>query len=183
MPLIHGTAILADESPLALAEIQCHPIEHPTFLVDGRMVSRSVVTGRTGITGEWSMWVQPGAYRISIASLDSFAILVPDDAEEHEAADLIAAFADRTETQVLAWAISEAWVMTEPDQLLNTSAITWPDNRTGTYTCTEANAEWGAPDAFTLTYERGDSVLTITQAAVTRDADGLITYRPSPTLA
>jgi|GEM_PF-4765947 len=91
MPNIHGTAILADETPLAFAEVVASPAEHPAFMTDGRMVSRSRVSTRSSATGVWVLSLQPGLYRISIAPLDALLINVPSDpdVESYDIADLV----------------------------------------------------------------------------------------------
>jgi hypothetical protein len=58
------------------------------------------------------------------------------------------------------------------------AGVVWPDGTTGAYTATVLNAtHLGAVDAYTVTYA-GTPVLTYTQPAVTRDANGAVTNRP-----
>jgi hypothetical protein len=57
----------------------------------------------------------------------------------------------------------------------------WPDGSAGTLTVTSTNTTWQAVDAYTITH--ADSGLTVTQAAVTRDAYGNVTVKPALTVA
>lgn len=59
--------------------------------------------------------------------------------------------------------------------------VQWPDGSAGTFTATSVNATWRLVDAFTVSHT--DSGLTVTQAAVTRSADGQITTQPALTVA
>lgn len=61
-------------------------------------------------------------------------------------------------------------------------AVEWPDGTAGAFVGTPSVAFPGAIDAWTMTYV-GDTTLTFTQPAVTRDDDGNITNRPKVTVA
>ena len=63
------------------------------------------------------------------------------------------------------------------------AAVTWPDGTPGQYTATTVSSTFpGAVDAYTITY--GSPVTkTYTQPAVTRNALGAVTNRPSITVA
>lgn len=61
------------------------------------------------------------------------------------------------------------------------ASVTWPDGSVGTYTSTTINTTWQAVDAYTITH--ATSGLTVTQAAVTRNAAGNITTKPALTIA
>lgn len=55
------------------------------------------------------------------------------------------------------------------------ASVRWPNGKTGTYTATTVSTAFpGAVDAYTVTY----GSRTVTQPAVTRDANGAIVNRP-----
>lgn len=83
---------------------------------------------------------------------------------EGEAFEMLAATYDAIETMVIA-----------------SATVQWPDGSAGTFTTTAINSTWKAIDAYTVTHN--DSSLTVTQAAVTRNADGLIAVKPALTVA
>jgi hypothetical protein len=67
------------------------------------------------------------------------------------------------------------------DGVITTATVAWPDGSAGTYTVTTKNAIWLRVDAYTVTHT--SSGKTVTQAAVTRDANGNITAQPALTIA
>jgi hypothetical protein len=76
----------------------------------------------------------------------------------------------------------EATALTRNTAGVVTSAtVKWPDGSAGTFTATTVNGTWDAIDAYTITHT--DSGKTVTQAAVTRDANGNITAKPALTVA
>lgn len=121
MPTINGTAVLADGSALALAVVSAFPLEHPAFMSDGRMVSRSRVQTRTSTAGVWSISLEPGMYRIAIDPLDEVRINVPSDPEvdEYNIADLVSTVDGVTP----AGAIRTKWFDTIGDMLAEDSRI------------------------------------------------------------
>jgi len=58
---------------------------------------------------------------------------------------------------------------------------TWPDSSSGAYTATDYNATHEVYDGYTITHV--DSSKTVTQSAVTRNAEGAITNKPALTVA
>lgn len=60
--------------------------------------------------------------------------------------------------------------------------VVWPDGDEGTYTGTASTEFPGAIDSYTITKEASPTV-TFTQPAVTRDANGAVTVRPTITVA
>lgn len=93
------------------------------------------------------------------------------------------------ETSVLtAWALTEAFRMTSAtrnaDGAVTGASIVWPDGTPGTYTADTLSSSFpGATDAWHATYVDTSGTLTVTQPAVTRDADGAVTAQPSITIA
>ena len=83
------------------------------------------------------------------------------------------------------WTEGEAYEATsvtrDSDGVVTTATVVWPDGSAGTFTTTTKNTTWLAVDAFTITH--ADSGKTVTQAAVTRDSDGLVTTKPALTVA
>jgi hypothetical protein len=64
---------------------------------------------------------------------------------------------------------------------ISTATVKWPDTSGGTFTSTTINSTWGKVDAYTITHTLSGK--TVTQTAVTRDANGLITTKPALTVA
>ena len=62
------------------------------------------------------------------------------------------------------------------------ATVTWPDGTAGVYSGTASTTFPATVDAYTITYSSSPT-LTVTQAAVTRDANGKITNRPALTIA
>jgi len=83
---------------------------------------------------------------------------------------------------LLAW--TEAYELLtatyDADGVLESGTVRWPDGSTGAWTRTTKNATWLAVDAYTVTHVTGGK--TVTQAAVTRDANGNITAKPALTI-
>lgn len=83
------------------------------------------------------------------------------------------------------WTEGEAYEATsitrDSDGVVTTATVAWPDGSAGTFTTTTKNTTWLAVDAYTITH--ADSGKTVTQAAVTRDSDGLVTTKPALTVA
>lgn len=97
------------------------------------------------------------------------------------------ALAGLLEAQLIAWTHATAFAFTVPvydatwPDTVASSAVVWPDGSGGTFTATSINPYCGLVDAFTVTHT--DSGKTVTQAAVTRDADNRITAQPAPTVS
>ena len=94
-------------------------------------------------------------------------------------ADLNTAWNERLAVQILAWTEAEAFQLESEEAILASTNVTWPDGETGIWTCTIENLLFGVPDAFTITYVRGGTTLTVTQPEVSRDSEGTITFRPT----
>jgi hypothetical protein len=68
------------------------------------------------------------------------------------------------------------------DDAVTSASIVWPDGTTGTYTATTLSTDFpGATDAWSATYD-STPVKTITQPAVTRNANGAVTVQPAITI-
>lgn len=91
--------------------------------------------------------------------------------------------ANITDEVLKGWAVAGAFKMTSktPDttypNVVASATVVWPDGSAGTFTATSINGEWEAVDAYTITHT--DSGLTVTQSAVTRDANGVATTEPA----
>ncbi len=66
------------------------------------------------------------------------------------------------------------------DGVLASGTVRWPDGSAGVWTRTVKNSTWLAVDGYAVTH--ADSGLTVSQAAVTRDADGYVTAKPALTV-
>lgn len=67
--------------------------------------------------------------------------------------------------------------------VLASATVKWPDGCAGALTITSTNTTWLEEDAYTITHVDGATTLTVTQAAVTRNANGMITVKPALTVA
>lgn len=88
-------------------------------------------------------------------------------------------------SDLLAWTLAASYSVIsatrDSDGVITTATVSWPDASTGTFTRTAKNAIWLVIDAYTVTHSASGK--TVTQAAVTRDSNGNITAKPSPTVA
>lgn len=86
---------------------------------------------------------------------------------------------------LIAWAEAEAYqaisLTRDEDGVVSGATVLWPDGSAGTLTRTSKNATWLAVDAYTLTHAASGK--TVTQAAVTRNADGAVTAKPALTVS
>lgn len=87
---------------------------------------------------------------------------------------VLISWAEHVELIDITYDVTETLVMAS-------AVVKWPDGSAGVMTTTAIDATWKAIDAYTLTH--ATSGLTVTQAAVTRNADGLITHKPELTVA
>lgn len=91
--------------------------------------------------------------------------------------------------QLLAWALVGAYRIVSATRDANgaatTASIVWPDGSTGTFTTDTASTTFpGKIDAYHVTYVNGTTgTKTVTQTAVTRDANAAITAQPALTIA
>lgn len=69
----------------------------------------------------------------------------------------------------------------DADGVLATANVVWFDGSAGVFTVTEIDGDLLLPKAYTVTH--ADSGQTLTQPAVTRDADGNITVKPLRTVS
>lgn len=73
-------------------------------------------------------------------------------------------------------------VTNDPGGAPISAAVTWPDGVTGVYSGTPSGEWVGTINAYTIT-RVGAPTRTYTQPAVTRDANGYITNRPTITVS
>lgn len=64
---------------------------------------------------------------------------------------------------------------------ITTMTVKWPDGSNGTYVATDYNATHEVYDGYSIIHI--DTALVVTQAAVTRNADGAIINKPVLTVA
>lgn len=101
--------------------------------------------------------------------------------------DLIAsALLDQGDATLMGWALTQAFVLTNAtrnvDGAITTASILWPDGTAGVFTADVLSSAFvGATDAWHATY-LGSVTRTITQLAVTRNADGAVTLQPAITI-
>ena len=93
--------------------------------------------------------------------------------------------ADATASVLKGWAEGGDYELTavtvDSDEVITTATVKWPDGSAGTFTTTTKNSTWLAVDAYTISHT--DSSQTVTQAAVTRNANGTVTTKPALTVA
>lgn len=145
--------------------------------------------GTTTIRGSTNVQIiTPGISGDTVTN--GFALRVTDAVEgtvEYSPAESLT-FSTGTTLQVVmlrAWSACGAYTLTsatrDGDGVITTATIAWPDGSTGTFTRTAKNPVFLAIDAYTITHTRSGS--TITQSAVTRDANGNITAQPALTVS
>lgn len=91
------------------------------------------------------------------------------------------------QSQLNVWAYTTAFQLVSAERDSNgaivTASIVWPDSATGAFTTDVASVDFpGAIDAWHATYVLGDVNKTVTQPAVTRDANGAVTAQPAITI-
>lgn len=69
----------------------------------------------------------------------------------------------------------------DSDGVITGGTVKWPDGGTGVFTTTTKDSTWLAVNAYTITHATAGN--TITQSAVTRDANGQVTAKPALTVA
>ncbi len=83
------------------------------------------------------------------------------------------------------WTEGECYELTaityDSDGVPTTATVKWPDGSAGTWTTVTKNSTWLAVDAFTVSHTASSK--TVTQAAITRDANGQVTVKPALTVA
>ena len=98
-----------------------------------------------------------------------------------------AASSATTDIQILEWAYSESFAFTtvtrNSNNVITAAAITWPDSGYGTLTTDTINATFNAVDAWHATHTLSGVTKTVTQTAVTRNANGKITAQPAITIS
>jgi hypothetical protein len=100
-------------------------------------------------------------------------------------ASLDARFGVLSSTHVLSWTYSEAYTMLsitrDGNDAISSATVQWPDGSTGTFNTDIKNSSFpGAIDAFRVTYVPAiGATRTITQSAVTRNANGAVIARPA----
>lgn len=183
MATIAGTLTRPSGEPAAGVPIRIQLVDGP---YSGEGSTRAVVPQvfwTHPITGAYSFTLAEGLYSVRIPGTTEFLIETPSGSGTYTIEAIHQTYGDRTKTQVLAWAMAEQFALLNQNGILTSSSVTWPDGRTGTYTCTQVNTLFGVPDAFTVTYVAGLDTYTVTQSAVTRNDSGDITNAPSPSIA
>lgn len=87
---------------------------------------------------------------------------------------------------LMTWALTNAFVMVNARRDANSALISadvqWPDGTNGTLIVDKVSDFPGVIDAYRVTYA-STPMLTVTQTAVTRDANGAVISQPIPTIA
>jgi len=93
----------------------------------------------------------------------------------------------RSEGRLLPWAYNQTFQLVsaarDANGAITTASIVWPDGTAGVFTTDTASTAFpGAIDAWHATY-LGTTTKTVTQPAVTRDANGAVTVQPAITIS
>lgn len=88
---------------------------------------------------------------------------------------------------LLSWAYAQTFQLVsatrDANGAITTATVKWPDGTSGVFTTDTANTEFpGAIDAWHATY-LDTTTKTVTQPAVTRDANGAVTAQPAITIS
>lgn len=93
---------------------------------------------------------------------------------------------DTWQYALMTWAITSAFIIVRAERDANSALVNadiqWPDGVNGTLIVDQASSFPGVIDAYRLTYA-SDPMVIITQAAVTRDANGAVLSQPVLTIA
>ena len=110
-------------------------------------------------------------------------------AEKALTAAQVAAYinANRLNQTLLTWAYAQSFQLVsatrDANGAITAASIVWPDGTAGVFTTDIASTAFpGAIDAWHATYA-GTPAKTVTQAAVTRDANGAVTAQPTITIS
>lgn len=92
------------------------------------------------------------------------------------------------QSSLLQWAYTSAFQLVsatrDANEAIVTASIVWPDGATGAFTTDIASTAFpGAIDAWHATHILSGITKTVTQPAVTRDANGAVTAQPAITIA
>ena len=86
---------------------------------------------------------------------------------------------------LIKWAAGKNYELTtrtlDSEGRTTSAVVEWPDGSAGTYTATDYNTTHEVYDGYTISHTASGK--TVTQAAVTRNADGAITLKPLLTVA
>ena len=93
---------------------------------------------------------------------------------------------DSWEYALMTWAITQAFILVNVTRDANSAIVTadiqWPDGVNGTLIIDKVSNFPGAVDAWRATYA-SDPMKTVTQSAVTRDANGAVINQPIITVS
>lgn len=93
--------------------------------------------------------------------------------------------AQTSASDILGWAYAKSYALTsasyDSSGAITSATVGWPDGSNGTYTTTSKNSVFNVPDSYTVTHV--NSGLTVSQPAVTRNANGDITAQPTLSIA
>jgi len=92
------------------------------------------------------------------------------------------------QSSLLQWAYASAFQLVsatrDANEAIVAASIMWPDGATGTFTTDIASTAFpGAIDAWHATHVLSGVTKTVTQTAVTRDANGAVIAQPAITIA
>lgn len=91
-----------------------------------------------------------------------------------------------SDNRLIEWTEAEAYEATsitrDSDEVPTTATIKWPDGATGTLTVTK-DTTWIAIKGYSITHVYNGHTKTVTQADVTRNANGSVTTKPALTVA
>ena len=90
-----------------------------------------------------------------------------------------------TKQTVLNWCINQNWIAAtitrNSNEVVTSANVTYPDGQQGTFTATSFDSVSGAINSWVATYG-SPTIYTITQPAVTRDANSAVIIQPKITI-
>lgn len=135
------------------------------------------------------LWGSLFTSRIKSSLNDNDYILIRDSEDEYDfkkvtlisASDYFESGGISEEETLVEWTQGKDYeplsITRDGEGRVTSMTVQWPDGSSGTYTATDYNATHEVYDGFTITHV--DSGSTITQSAVTRNADGAIIVKPA----
>ncbi|MDO8595265.1 MAG: hypothetical protein Q7R45_01445 [Sulfuricaulis sp.] len=194
MAIITGIIKKPDNTAF-VGKVKFSPLSTP--LADSPdIITRADKEVTTDGSGNFSVTLRVGKYAVFIGDDKRVFAQIPDDDGSYTLEQVITSTISATEkvpanitlaqwsdNRLKEMAEAGAYEMLAPAydaSRLTSSTVKWPDGSAGTLTVTAWSAD-GLPDAYTVTHTTSSK--TITQSAVTRNANGDITSKPALTIS
>lgn len=198
MITVLGPVLLSDGRPF-IGRMRLEPLWTPTSLPGEAALNNVLTVNANAPDGLWNdynggngLQLAAGEWKATFPSApgsSEMLVEVPDGPPTTQVAimDLIGP-ADAplsTPGRLVAMVAGEEYQLTainyDADGVVTTATVLWPDGSAGVFTRTLKNQTFLVVDAFTITH--ANSGQTVTQAAVTRDANGNVIVQPELTVS